>query len=207
MTEGVVYVDSLAVVAPTAKLGPGTKVWAFSRVADGAVIGMHCQFGQNVYVDRGVRIGDRVKVQNNVSIYSGVEIGDGVFLGPSCVFTNVEFPRAFVERKTEFAPTRVGRGVTIGANATIVCGVRLGEFCFVGAGSVVTRDVLPFALVVGNPARRIGWTCACGERLPELGPVRARCRRCELGYDLSDSCRVEDPERFERWWLERVKGA
>jgi len=204
MTESVktdVYIDPLAQVATSAQLGRGTKVWAFTRVAEGAIIGANCQFGQNVYVDRSVCIGNHVKVQNNVSIYNGVTVGDGVFLGPSCVFTNVKFPRAFIERKHEFVPTYVERGVTVGANATIVCGVRLGEFSFVGSGAVVTHDVRPFALVVGSPAHQIGWACACGERLADHIPGTVDCKRCSLAYQVgADGCRVIDPDGFERWW-------
>lgn len=199
------YIDAQADVSPTARLGAGTKVWGFARVADGAVIGANSQLGRNVYVDRNVKLGDRVKVQNNVSIYTGVEIGDGVFLGPSCVFTNVVFPRAFIERKQEFAPTVLERGVTVGANATIVCGVTLRQFCFIGAAATVTHDVDAFALMVGTPAKRIGWSCACGERLapPEERPT---CPRCGLTYAIAGSgCRPADQARFEAWWQERLR--
>lgn len=202
---GDVYIDPQADVSPSARIGEGTKVWAFARVGDGAEIGVRCQFGRNVYVDRNVRIGDRVKVQNNVSIYTGVELGDGVFLGPSCVFTNVLFPRAVIERKQEFAPTRLERGVTVGANATIVCGVTLREFAFIGAAATVTKDVEPFALVVGTPARRIGWACACGERLAadEAAPT---CGRCGLSFKVSaESCRPTDPAGLDVWWAARLR--
>lgn len=199
------YVDPLAQVAPLAQIGPGTKVWAFTRIQDGAIIGSNCQLGQNVYVDRNVRIGNRVKVQNNVSIYTGVTVGEGVFLGPSCVFTNVMFPRAFVERKLEFAPTLIDRGVTVGANATIMCGVRLWEFAFVGGGAVVTQDVPSFALVVGNPARQLGWVCACGERLPHAMQNIVQCWRCKLSYRVSEmACESSDPEALEQWWVARM---
>ena len=202
------YVDPTAQVAPSAKLGRGTKIWAFSRIAEGATIGAWSQLGQNVYVDRDVQIGSRVKIQNNVSVYTGVTIGDGVFLGPSCVFTNVTFPRAFIERKHELTSTIVRRGVTIGANATIVCGVTLADFSFVASGAVVTRDAEPFALVVGCPARRVGWACACGERLRcESGAPDeiAYCARCRLGYTLrNDACEPLDVEALERWWAECV---
>jgi UDP-2-acetamido-3-amino-2,3-dideoxy-glucuronate N-acetyltransferase len=199
------FIHPTATVDASATLGAGTAVWAFTRIAQAATIGAGCRFGQNVYVDRGVHIGNRVKVQNNVSIYTGVDIDDGVFLGPSCVFTNVEFPRAFIERKSEFRPTRVGRGVTIGANATVVCGVHLGEFSLIGAGAVVVTDVRAFSLVVGNPARRIGWVSGCGERLTALGAVQ--CARCMVRYDVTaDSCEVADPEAFESWWQGRMMG-
>jgi len=205
-----VYVDPTAQVAPSARLGRGTKVWAFTRIAEGAAIGEWCQLGQNVYVDRDVQIGSRVKIQNNVSVYTGVTIGDGVFLGPSCVFTNVTFPRAFIERKHELTATIVRRGVTIGANATIVCGVTLADFSFVASAALVTRDVEPFALVVGSPARRVGWACACGERLRDNSDGRGesvRCSRCQFAYTVrNDACEPLDARELERWWVACVAG-
>ncbi len=154
-----------AYVGRTARIGAGTKVWHFSHIMDGVVIGRDCSFGQNVVVGPDVTVGDGCKVQNNVSIYKGVTLGDGVFCGPSCVFTNVLTPRAEINRQGEFLPTPVGRGASIGANATIVCGHALGEYCMVAAGAVVTRDVPAFALMAGVPARRIGWVSRAGERL------------------------------------------
>jgi UDP-2-acetamido-3-amino-2,3-dideoxy-glucuronate N-acetyltransferase len=165
-----------------AQIGAGTKIWHFSHVMPGAVIGERCNLGQNVVVMPGTRIGNNVKIQNNVSIYEGVELGDDVFCGPSCVFTNVINPRSHVSRKHEYKATRVGRGATIGANATIVCGVTLGEYAFVGAGAVVTSDVPAFGLMVGVPARRVGWTCQCGDRLPNPAP-RSECATCGAGYE------------------------
>ncbi len=153
------YVDDGAVI------GRGTRVWHFCHVLAGTVIGEKCSIGQNVMIGPRVRIGNGCKIQNNVSIYDGVELADEVFCGPSCVFTNVNNPRAGVSRTDEFRPTPVGRGASIGANATIVCGHRLGEYCFIGAGAVVTKNVPAFALMAGNPARRIGWMSASGERL------------------------------------------
>jgi UDP-2-acetamido-3-amino-2,3-dideoxy-glucuronate N-acetyltransferase len=153
------YVDDGAVV------GDGTKIWHFCHVMAGAVIGERCSLGQNVVVMPGTRIGDNVKIQNNVSIYEGVELEDDVFCGPSMVFTNVINPRSHVSRKHEYQRTLVRRGATIGANATVVCGVTLGEYAFIGAGAVVTKDVKPFALVTGVPGRQVGWMCRCGERL------------------------------------------
>ncbi len=155
------YVDEGAVI------GEGTKVWHFTHVMPGARIGKKCVLGQNVNVGSKAVLGDRVKVQNNVSLYDDVVLEDDVFCGPSCVFTNVINPRSFVERKHEYLRTLVKRGASIGANATIVCGVTLGEYCFVGAGSVVTKDVPAYALVHGNPARVRGWMCECGVKLGE----------------------------------------
>ena len=169
------YIDDGAVI------GKGTKIWHFSHVMPGAVIGERCNLGQNVVIMSGSTLGDNVKVQNNVSIYEGVTLEDDVFCGPSCVFTNVINPRSHVSRKSEYKPTLVRRGASIGANATVVCGVTLGMYCFVGAGAVVTADVLPYALVVGVPARRVGWMCRCGERLAVAGGA-ARCPACGTEY-------------------------
>lgn len=174
------FVHSSAIVDDDVQIGAGTRIWHFCHVAEGARIGARCTLGQNTFVGRGVRIGDGTKVQNNVSIYEGVEIDDEVFLGPSCVFTNVASPRAFVDRKAEYLPTRVGRGATIGANATIVCGNTVGAYALVGAGAVVTRDVPAYGLMVGNPARRAGWACRCGVRLPDA--PRPRCPACGAVY-------------------------
>ena len=169
------YVDEGAVV------GAGTSIWHFSHVMPGAVIGERCNLGQNVVVMPRTRLGNNVKVQNNVSIYEGVELGDDVFCGPSCVFTNVINPRSHVSRKHEYLPTRVGRGATIGANATIICGSTLGAYAFVGAGAVVRGEVPDYALVVGMPARRIGWMCQCGVRL-RLADGAATCAACGSQY-------------------------
>jgi UDP-2-acetamido-3-amino-2,3-dideoxy-glucuronate N-acetyltransferase len=169
------YVDDGAVI------GAGTKIWHFSHVMSGAVIGERCNLGQNVVVMPRTRIGNNVKIQNNVSIYEGVELEDDVFCGPSCVFTNVVNPRSHVSRKAEYLPTRVRRGATIGANATIICGSALGAYSFVGAGAVVRGDVPDYALVVGTPARRIGWMCQCGVRL-RLADGRATCAACGCQY-------------------------
>jgi len=173
------FVHETAVVDPGAEIGKGTRVWHFSHVLPRTRIGRDCTIGQNVMVGPDVTVGDRCKIQNNVSIYKGVTLEEGVFCGPSCVFTNVMNPRAEVERKDEFRQTLVRRGATIGANATIVCGVTIGEYAFVGAGAVVTRDVPAHALVVGSPARRIGWMSRCGERLDDslTCPVSGTCYR------------------------------
>ena len=159
------FVHPTAVVDGDAELGAGVKIWHFCHVAGAARIGAASQLGQGCYVGPAVRIGARVRVQNNVSVYEGVELEDDVFVGPSAVFTNVTNPRAHVPRRHEFRRTLVRRGATIGANATILPGVTLGEYCFVGAGAVVSRDVPSFALVVGSPARGIGWMSRHGERL------------------------------------------
>jgi UDP-2-acetamido-3-amino-2,3-dideoxy-glucuronate N-acetyltransferase len=169
------YVDAGAVV------GRGTKIWHFSHVMPGAVIGERCNLGQNVVVMPGTRLGNNVKVQNNVSIYEGVTLEDDVFCGPSMVFTNVLNPRSHVSRKHEYRPTLVKRGTSIGANATVVCGVTLGEYAFVGAGAVITSDVPAYALMVGVPARRVGWMCQCGERL-QLKEGKGACARCGDTY-------------------------
>jgi UDP-2-acetamido-3-amino-2,3-dideoxy-glucuronate N-acetyltransferase len=177
-----------AIVDAGARIGRGTHIWHWVHVCGGAVIGEDCSFGQNVFIGNRVVIGNNVRVQNNVSIYDGVTLEDDVFCGPSMVFTNVINPRSHVSRKSEYRPTRVKRGATIGANATIVCGNTIGEYALVGAGSVVARDVLPYALVVGIPARRVGWVCRCGVSLSQHhGDVS--CATCGTSYSLtSDAC-------------------
>jgi UDP-2-acetamido-3-amino-2,3-dideoxy-glucuronate N-acetyltransferase len=180
------FAHETAVVDPPCEIGDGTRIWHFSHIMSGCRIGEKVNIGQNVVVSPGCTIGNGCKIQNNVSIYTGVVLEDGVFCGPSMVFTNVVNPRAFVERKTEYRTTRVRQGASIGANATIVCGVTLGRYCFVGAGAVVTRDVPDYATVYGNPARVRGWTCYCGEQLPlEAAPraqARAHCDACDRDY-------------------------
>jgi UDP-2-acetamido-3-amino-2,3-dideoxy-glucuronate N-acetyltransferase len=175
------FVHESAYVDEGAKIGKGTKVWHFCHVMPGAVIGERSSLGQNVVVMSGTKIGDNVKIQNNVSIYEGVELEDDVFCGPSMVFTNVINPRSHVSRKSEYKRTLVKRGSSIGANATIVCGVTLGEYSFIGAGAVVTADVPPYAMMVGVPARRRGWMCQCGERLPDSGV--GTCAACGTRYE------------------------
>lgn len=161
------YAHETAVIDEGAQIGSGTKIWHFSHVMGSAEIGADCVLGQNVFAGAKVKIGNNVKVQNNVSLYEGVICEDDVFLGPSMVFTNVINPRSGVERKNEFKTTLVKKGASIGANATIVCGVTLGEYCFVGAGAVITKDVLPYALMVGIPARQKGWVSRSGVILGE----------------------------------------
>jgi UDP-2-acetamido-3-amino-2,3-dideoxy-glucuronate N-acetyltransferase len=175
------FVHPSSYVDEGATIGAGTRIWHFSHILPGAVIGERCNLGQNVVVMGGTRIGNNVKVQNNVSIYEGVTLEDDVFCGPSCVFTNVVNPRSHVSRKHAYRATRVRRGATIGANATVVCGTTIGAYAFVGAGAVVTADVPDFALVLGVPARRVGWMCRCGERLA-IENGRGRCGVCGTAY-------------------------
>jgi UDP-2-acetamido-3-amino-2,3-dideoxy-glucuronate N-acetyltransferase len=165
MNEIGYYAHETAVIDPGCEIGEGTRIWHFTHIMRGCKIGENCNLGQNVVVSSDVVLGRNVKVQNNVSIYTGVICEDDVFLGPSMVFTNVTNPRSQVNRRGHYQTTLVRRGATIGANATIVCGITLGEFCFIGAGAVVTKDVPPYALVVGNPARQMGWMSEYGHRL------------------------------------------
>lgn len=181
MTVGTdVFVHESSYVDEGAVVGAGSKIWHFCHVMSGAVIGERCNLGQNVVMMPRTRMGRNCKIQNNVSIYEGVELEDDVFCGPSMVFTNVMNPRSHVSRKHEYRRTLVRRGASIGANATIVCGVTLGEYAFIGAGAVVTKDVPPFALMAGVPAKRIGWMCQCGERLSDGG--EGTCAGCGSTY-------------------------
>ena len=185
-TKSGFWAHATALVDPPATIGDGTKVWHFAHVMAGARVGGGCSLGQNVFVGAKGVIGDRCKIQNNVSIYDEVILGDDVFVGPSAVFTNVINPRAFVVRKDEYKRTLVERGASIGANATVVCGTTLGAYCFVAAGAVVARDVAPYALVAGVPARRIGWVCQCGVSLPrERKPRALTCAACGARYDVT----------------------
>jgi UDP-2-acetamido-3-amino-2,3-dideoxy-glucuronate N-acetyltransferase len=159
------FAHETAIIDPGCTIGKGTKIWHFTHIMSDCVIGENCNFGQNVVVSPKVKLGNNVKVQNNVSIYTGVICEDDVFLGPSMVFTNVINPRSAVNRRSEYFQTQVKKGATIGANATIVCGITLGEYCFIGAGAVVTKDVKPYSLVVGNPARKTGWMSEFGHKL------------------------------------------
>jgi len=159
------FVHETSIIDAGAEIGKDTKIWHFSHIMSKAVIGERCNIGQNVYIDNNVKIGAGVKIQNNVSVYANVEVEDDCFLGPSMVFTNVVNPRAFVERKNEFKNTLVKRGCSIGANATIICGITLGEYSFVGAGTLVNKDIPPYAMVVGVPMRTIGWISKNGQKL------------------------------------------
>ena len=179
------FVHESSYVDEPCTIGEGTKIWHFSHVMKNAVIGRNCNIGQNVVVSPGVRMGEGCKVQNNVSLYEGVVLEDYVFCGPSMVFTNVVNPRSEIVRKSEYQQTLVKRGVSIGANATILCGHTLGQYAFIGAGAVVTRDVPDFALMVGNPARRSGWMCRCGIKLGVQG-AQGSCGACGTEYRLDD---------------------
>ncbi|MCB9559526.1 MAG: N-acetyltransferase [Kofleriaceae bacterium] len=180
------FVHPSAVVDPGATIGPGTRIWHFVHVMPEARIGARCVIGQGCFVGP-VTIGDGCRIQNNVSVFDGVTLEDEVFVGPSAVFTNVNNPRAHVSRRHEFARTVVKRGASIGANATIVCGVTIGEHAFIGAGAVVRHDVAPHAVVVGVPAGWIGWMCRCGERLPHAdGTGRMTCAACGERYRTRD---------------------
>ncbi len=178
-------VHPTAIVEPGAVLGNGVQIWHWVHVRAGAVIGEATSIGQGCYIGP-VAIGRGCRIQNHVSIYEGVTLGDDVFLGPSCVFTNVKHPRAHVSRKDAYLATVIGRGATVGANATIVCGVSIGGYAMIGAGAVVTRDVPAHALMIGAPARRVGWVCRCGEPLAPLDVpgALATCARCSERYEL-----------------------
>lgn len=179
------FFHSTAIIDEGCIIGDGTKIWHFSHIMSNVIIGQNCNLGQNVFVASGVVIGNNVKIQNNVSLYSGVICENDVFLGPSMVFTNVINPRSAIERKNEYKPTVVRKGATIGANATMVCGNEIGEFAMVGAGAVVTKPVLPYALVVGCPANQIGWVSEYGNRLEFDEAGQAICVESGQKYKLS----------------------
>ncbi len=181
------FAHESAIINEKSNVGNGTKVWHFSHIMQDSVIGDHCNIGQNVVISPKVVLGNNVKVQNNVSIYTGVICEDDVFLGPSMVFTNVINPRSAINRKNEFKSTLVKKGASIGANATIICGVTIGEYGFVGAGTVVTKDVLPYALVVGNPSRQVGWVSEYGHKLEFDKNGEAVCIESMEKYKLIDN--------------------
>jgi UDP-2-acetamido-3-amino-2,3-dideoxy-glucuronate N-acetyltransferase len=176
-----------AVIDDGCQIGEGTRIWHFSHIMSGCVIGERCNLGQNVVVSPGVVLGNNVKVQNNVSIYTGVICADDVFLGPSMVFTNVINPRSAIVRKDEYRKTLVGKGASIGANATIVCGNEIGEYAMIGAGAVVTKPVPPYALIVGNPGRQLGWISEYGHRLKFDGANLALCPESGQKYELKEN--------------------
>ena len=185
MTEKSFFVHPSSIIDDGAEIGKGTSVWHFCHVMGDSKLGEKCVLGQNVFIANGVQIGNNVKIQNNVSVYKGVICEDDVFLGPSMVFTNVVNPRSAVNRKTEYSPTIVRKGVSIGANVTIVCGVELGRYAFIGAGAVVTKDVPAYALMVANPAKQIGWMSEFGERL-EFENGAAICEHTGAEYVIKD---------------------
>lgn len=185
------FVHESSYVDDGCEIGEGTKIWHFSHIMKGCTIGEKCNIGQNVVISPGVVLGDGVKIQNNVSVYTGVVCEDGVFLGPSCVFTNVINPRAFIERKDEYRKTTIKKGASIGANATIVCGHDIGRYAFVGAGSVITKDVPDYAMVYGTPARIHGYVCQCGNKLHFSDGI-AKCPACEKRYSMDDQNNVEE---------------
>jgi UDP-2-acetamido-3-amino-2,3-dideoxy-glucuronate N-acetyltransferase len=179
------YNHETAIIDEGCTIGEGTKIWHFSHIMKGCTMGEKCNIGQNVVVSPDVVLGNNVKIQNNVSIYTGVTCDDDVFLGPSMVFTNVINPRSAVNRKNEYMKTHVGKGATIGANATIVCGHDIGAYAFIGAGAVVTKEILPYALVVGNPAKQLGWMSEYGQRLNFDKTGIAICSESNEKYQLS----------------------
>ena len=183
MNNQIIHTSSI--VDDGAVIGSGTKIWHFSHVCAGAKIGKNCSLGQNVFVADDVIIGNNVKIQNNVSIYDAVTIESDVFCGPSMVFTNVYNPRSHITRKHEYRRTLIRKGATIGANATIICGVEIGCYAFIGAGAVVTRDVPPYALVVGVPGKQIGFMCECGVALVDIG-CEVSCKVCEIEYKIEN---------------------
>lgn len=180
------FAHETAVIDQGCKIGKDTKIWHFSHIMPDCTIGSECNIGQNVVVSPRVVLGRNVKVQNNVSIYSGVTCEDDVFLGPSMVFTNVVNPRSAVNRRGHYEKTNVGKGATIGANATVVCGNDIGAYAFIGAGSVVTREILDYALVIGNPARQVGWMSEYGHRLDFDHEGKAQCPESKEWYELKD---------------------
>ncbi len=184
-TEKRYWAHESSIIGTEARIGDGTRIWQFCNIMDGAVIGSHCNIGQGVYVESGVRIGNSVKIKNNVALYKGVVCGDEVFLGPNCVFTNVINPRSFIERKSEFRETIIERGATVGANATVLCGHKIGSYAMIGAGAVVTKDVPAHGLIVGNPGRLIGYVCKCGNKLTGEGRELV-CTQCGEKYEEVD---------------------
>ena len=177
------FIHKTSIVEEDIEIGQGTKIWHFSHIDSGSIIGKNCTIGQNVYIGKDVKIGDGCKIQNNVSIFNGVTLEDDVFCGPSCVFTNVLTPRAFVKRKEEFSPTLVEQGSSIGANSTILCGNNIGKYSLIGAGAVVTKNIKQYSIVKGVPAKQDGWACFCGEKLTKTtSPLDFKCYKCFKKY-------------------------
>jgi UDP-2-acetamido-3-amino-2,3-dideoxy-glucuronate N-acetyltransferase len=183
MSDKNYFVHESSYIDEPCQIGAGTKIWHFSHIMKNSVIGERCNIGQNVVISPDVILGNNVKIQNNVSVYTGVICEDDVFLGPSCVFTNVINPRSFVARKEEYKQTLIKKGASIGANATIVCGHAIGRYAFIGAGTVVTKDIPNYALVVGNPSRIIGYVCECGNKL-EKNDNQYLCKSCGKEYKM-----------------------
>ena len=199
-----IFVHETAIVDEPCKIGEGTKIWHFSHILSGSTIGQGCNIGQNVVVGPDVTIGKGCKIQNNVSVYQGVTLEDGVFCGPSMVFTNIHNPRAEIRKMDQVRPTLVKRGATIGANATLVCGITVGRYAFIGAGAVVNKNVSDHAIIVGNPGKAIGWMCECGERLTDA----FACLECGKTYTRGNSgleriSRQDSPdtEAFNHWMI------
>lgn len=184
------FVHESSYIDEPCHIGAGTKIWHFSHIMKNAQIGENCNIGQNVVISPHVILGNGVKIQNNVSVYTGVICEDDVFLGPSCVFTNVINPRSFIERKDEYKTTLIKKGASIGANSTIVCGNTIGQYAMIGAGAVVTKDVPDYALLVGNPGKVIGYVCQCGERLTFNPKGESQCSACAARYHFSEELGV-----------------
>lgn len=184
--DSLYFVHESSYVDESCQIGEGTKIWHFSHIMKGCKIGRRCNIGQNVVISPDVVLGEGVKIQNNVSVYTGVICEDDVFLGPSCVFTNVINPRAFIERKSEYRKTVIKKGASIGANATIVCGHDVGRYALVGAGSVVTKEIPDYAMVYGVPAEIRGWVCRCGKQL-EFSGTQAVCKNCKIQYKIDEA--------------------
>ena len=181
------FVHESSYVDAGCTIGKGTKIWHFSHIMSNCTIGEGCNIGQNVVISPGVTLGNGCKIQNNVSVYTGVICEDGVFLGPSCVFTNVINPRAFIERKNEYRETIIQQGASIGANATIICGHKIGRYALIGAGAVVTKDIPDYAMAYGAPARICGWVCQCGERLEAVSELHWICPVCGKHYECREN--------------------
>ncbi len=182
MNDKCYKIHESSIVDKNAKIGEGTRIWQFCNIMNDVLIGKNCNIGMNVFIENGVKVGNNVTIKNNISLYSGVECEDDTFLGPNCVFTNVLNPRSFVSRKNEFKKTIIHKGATIGANATIVCGNEIGRYAMVGAGAVVTKNIEDYSLVVGNPAKKIGYVCECGEKLAMNDAGIYSCKRCMKKY-------------------------